>query len=385
MRIVHVSDCFPPRTGGIESQVSDLAAHQVREGHEVHVLTATLGPEGERGGALTVEHGVQVHRLGARIPGGWPVNPLRGRGLLRSRFADLRPDVVHVHTGVLSPFAYDGALLAASQGLATAVTWHCMLDGTVSGLRQLARLARFHPAQVALSAVSGAAAERVERAFGQRVQVVPNGVDVDAWAPSGGAHPPRPDRPLEMVATMRLAPRKRPAPLVELVAAAVPRLAPGSVRLTIIGEGPARPAVEAAIADRGMEEVVRLTGRLPREELQAVYRDADVFLAPAELEAFGIAALEARTAGLAVVARQGTGIGEFVRDGVDGFLVADDREMSEAVVLLARDGDVLADMRRHNALVRPSFDWSDVLAAVEREYDRATGLADGSTTTVGLD
>lgn len=374
MRIVHVSDCFPPRTGGIESQVSDLAAHQVRAGHEVHVLTATLGPDGERGGALTVERGVQVHRLGARIPGGWPVNPLRGRGLLRSRFVDLRPDVVHVHTGVLSPFAYDGALLAAGLGLATAVTWHCMLDGTVSGLRQLARLVRFHPTEVALSAVSSAAAERVTRAFGQPVQVVPNGVDVEAWAPPGGVHAPRPERPLELVATMRLAPRKRPVPLVELVAAAVARLEPGSVRLTIIGDGPARPSVEAAIVAQGMEQIVRLAGRLAREELQALYRDADVFLAPAELEAFGIAALEARTSGLAVVARRGTGIAEFVRDGVDGFLVADDREMSEAVVLLARDADVLADMRRHNALVRPRFGWPDVMAAVEAEYGRATTL-----------
>jgi glycosyltransferase involved in cell wall biosynthesis len=181
-----------------------------------------------------------------------------------------------------------------------------------------------------------------------------------------------------MVATMRLAPRKRPVPLVELVAAAVPRLAPGSVRLTIIGDGPARPAVEAAIAARGMDEVIRLAGRLPREELQAMYRDADVFLAPAELEAFGIAALEARTSGLALVARRGTGIAEFVRDGVDGFLVADDREMSEAVVLLARDAGVLAEMRRHNAFVRPRFDWSDVLTAVETEYGRATALTSNS-------
>ena len=50
MRIVHVSDCFAPRTGGIETQVGDLARHQARAGHEVHVLTATLGDGGERGG-----------------------------------------------------------------------------------------------------------------------------------------------------------------------------------------------------------------------------------------------------------------------------------------------------------------------------------------------
>jgi glycosyltransferase involved in cell wall biosynthesis len=72
------------------------------------------------------------------------------------------------------------------------------------------------------------------------------------------------------------------------------------------------------------------------------------------------------------------GSGRTLADGVDGFLVADDREMSEAVVLLARDSGVLTDMRRHNAAVLPRFDWSDVLAAVEAEYLRATGLVSAS-------
>ena len=52
MRILHVSDCYAPRTGGIESQVRDLARAQVQAGHEVHVLTATVGDEGERGGVV---------------------------------------------------------------------------------------------------------------------------------------------------------------------------------------------------------------------------------------------------------------------------------------------------------------------------------------------
>ncbi|HEY5553464.1 MAG TPA: glycosyltransferase, partial [Cellulomonas sp.] len=90
MRIVHVSDCFPPRTGGIESQVSDLAAQQALAGHEVHVLTATLGAHGERGGAVENARGVQVHRLGTRSPFDLPVNPVQVR-LLRAALDSLQP------------------------------------------------------------------------------------------------------------------------------------------------------------------------------------------------------------------------------------------------------------------------------------------------------
>ena len=49
-----LTDCYPPRLGGIESQVRDLSRELVRAGHEVEVFTATVGPHGERGGETTV-------------------------------------------------------------------------------------------------------------------------------------------------------------------------------------------------------------------------------------------------------------------------------------------------------------------------------------------
>lgn len=373
MRIVHVSDCFAPRTGGIESQVGDLAARQVAQGHEVHVLTATLGEGGERAGVVDVERGVRVHRLGARLPFDLPVNPLTGPRLLSRALADIAPDAVHVHAGVVSPFAYDGVRLSARAGLPTAVTWHCMLDGVVAPLRLGARATRFPAARIALSAVSTAAAEHVRTAFGHRVAVVPNGIDVAAWAPRPSAVPAT-DGPVRLVSTMRLAPRKRAVPLVELVADAADRVGRDRVRLDVIGSGPASAAVEAAVRRRGLDGVVRLRGRLTREQVRDAYDDADVFLAPAELEAFGIAALEARTAGLVVLARTGTGIASFVQDGVDGRLVPSDAAMSDAVVALVEDPALLVRLREHNRRVPPPFDWSDVLAGAEQEYERARSL-----------
>ena len=131
---------------------------------------------------------------------------------------------------------------------------------------------------------------------------------------------------------------------------------------------------QQAVAARGLDGVVRLAGRLTREQVRAAYDHADVFLAPAELEAFGIAALEARTAGLAVVARRGTGIEEFVADGVDGLLVADDAEMTEAVVRLVEDRRLLEGILAHNRSTPPPFGWPRVLAAADAEYARAADL-----------
>jgi len=370
--IVHVSDCYPPRTGGIETQVRDLARAQVAQGHEVHVLTATPGPAGERGGLVQDDDGVRVHRLGARIPFGLPVNPAappRVRALLR----ELRPDVVHVHAGVLSPFAFDGARVAVDAGVPVVVTWHCMLDGTVPALRAAVRRSRWASAPMALSAVSGAAAQRVGEVFDAPVGVVPNGMDLARWAPDATA--PSPAGPLRCVATMRLAPRKRGPALIGVVADAVAQLGPGSLTLDVIGDGPARASMERRVARAGLTDVVRLRGRLERAGVRAAYTQAQVFVAPAVLEAFGIAALEARAAGLVVVAHRATGIAEFVTDGVDGLLVDDDAAMVRALVRLSREPALLARLQARARADRPTHDWALTLEAAQREYVRAAELA----------
>ena len=373
MRIFHISDCYAPRTGGIESQVRDLARAQASGGHEVHVLTATLGSDGARGGVVQLDDGVQVHRLGARMPFDLPVNP-GGPALVRRLIAVLRPDVVHVHAGVLSPFAYDGARTALTAGAPLAITWHCMLDGAVPALSAAVRHTRWATAPVALSAVSSAAAERVHEAFGAPVATVPNGMDLARWAPSPGTEPGG-TPPLRCVATMRLAPRKRAGALVGMIEDAMTQLDPGLLRLDLIGDGPARAALERSVVRRGLQDVVTLRGRLDRDQIAETYRDAQVFLAPAVLEAFGIAALEARAAGLVVVARRGTGIAEFVTHDRDGLLVDDDAAMVRAIVRLARDAELLRRLRREALARRPRFDWSTALAAAEAEYARARTLA----------
>jgi glycosyltransferase involved in cell wall biosynthesis len=375
VRVVHVSDCYPPRTGGIESQVGDLAARQAADGDEVHVFTATPGEDGSHGGQVEERDGVLVHRMGTRLPFDLPVNPVQGPRLLRSGFGDVAPDVVHVHAGMVSPFAFDGARLALAQGLPLVITWHCMLDGMVPALRLGARSTSWNRVPAALTAVSAAAAHRVAEVFDAPVEVLPNGLDMAAWSPSEVSDRSGEHGPLRLVATMRMAPRKRAVPLVQVVAEAARLLPPDRLRLTMVGAGPSLGRVRSAVADLGLEQQVELTGRLDRAAVHSRYAGADVFLAPAELEAFGIAALEARAAGLVVIGRTGTGLAEFVEDGVDGLLVADDHEMAAAIVRLARDAGLLARLKAHNRAVVPAFGWGDVLAAARAQYDRAATIA----------
>ena len=376
MRIAHLSDCYLPRLGGIEMQVHDLAVRQRVAGHEVEVLTATPDA-GHEPAACGADDPVPVHRLTANLPWELPVHPRAGRAVLevlqRGGY-----DVAHVHAGVVSPFAYAAAPAAVRAGVPTVVTVHCMWGPLTPAFRLLDRAVRWSSWPVVLSAVSDAAAVAIRGIVGPGVEVgvLPNGIDPADWY----VDPlPRDPDEVHLVAVMRLAPRKRPLQLLRMLRA-VRELVPAPVRLraTVLGEGPARASLERYLRRHGMTGWVHLPGRCTREQIRQVYRRADVFVAPANLESFGIAALEARCAGLPVVAKAHSGIRDFVVHGQEGLLAATDAEMVDALVRLSRSPGLRGEITRHNRAVPPKTTWQDVLDVTEAAYKRAgTLLAPG--------
>ena len=370
LRIAHLTATFPPYPGGAGNTAFRFAREQSARGHHVEVFTATPGTHGERHGATEVVDGITVHRMALRLPWDLPVNPLAPL-TMRDRLATF--DVVHVHMGVVSPFAVDAAFLTRRIGLPTAMTWHCMLDRFATVVSALGVVRRWAAGGMAMSAVSDVAAAPLRRVLGDAgsVSVLPNGIDVEAWRPQG----PRPDDGVvRFVTAMRLANRKRPVPLMRVMRQ-VRALVPASreIALEVLGEGPDRGSVERYLAEHGMASWVSLPGRVPRTSVRDRYASADVYISPARLESFGIAALEARTSGLPVVARSGSGVGEFVTDGVNGFLADDDGSMGAALARLASDDTLRERMRAHNLHQAPAQDWPRVAELAEAEYLRAVG------------
>lgn len=354
-RIAHVSDVFLPRLGGIETHVDDLVRHQRVMGLEAVVLTPSRGD------------GVDpawVHRVTAA----------------EARRTVTQYDVIHVHVSMFSPFGIGVARAAVRAGVPVLVTVHSMWTG-LGGVVRLAALAGLRRWPVAWSAVSHAAAETFARTLGGvDVAVLPNAVDVGAWrqprpADSGGGPPTRTPGTVTIISVMRLMPRKRPVQMLRMFEQ-VRRLTGDDVRLVIVGDGPLRARVERHVRRRGLGEHVRVTGRLPRREVLDELASASVYLAPAPKESFGIAALEARCAGLPVVASRHSGVGEFVRDRVDGILVDGDAEMVAALADLVRDPSLRERIATHNRVVAPGFDWAVVLDRTAGLYELAAERTD---------
>jgi glycosyltransferase involved in cell wall biosynthesis len=93
------------------------------------------------------------------------------------------------------------------------------------------------------------------------------------------------------------------------------------------------------------------------------------------LESFGIAALEARTVGLPVVGRRGSGVEEFVKDGLNGYLAANDETMASCIARLVTDNELRGSMTAYNRGTQPEQSWGRILDGAEAEYRRAIALA----------
>jgi glycosyltransferase involved in cell wall biosynthesis len=341
-----VTDVFLPRLGGIETHVNDLVRQQRARGLDAVVLTPTRSDDdGSDPG--------WVHRV--------PVAEAR------ALIGDF--DVVHVHLSMLSVYGLGVARGAMAQGVPTLLTVHSMWAG-VGGVVRLAAAAALRRWPVAWSAVSHAAAETFRRSLGGvEVAVLTNALDTAAWSTRPDEHArSADDGPVTIVSVMRLMPRKRPLQLLRIFRRAAALVPSRDLRLVIVGGGPLARRLARRVERYGLADRVRLTGRIPRGDILSELAAAHLYVAPAPKESFGIAALEARCAGLPVVASRRSGVVEFIRDRVDGLLVDGDEQMAVAIAELAADPHLRGRITAHNRRVRPPFDWPTVLDRTDELY-----------------
>lgn len=363
MKIAHVSDCYLPRAGGIERQVHQLATRQWARGDHVEVITSS-GEAGQDDGT------VRVHRPSSRPRN---LNGIRYSSSLSGRDAAIHGgfDLLHIHVSTWSPLSYLTLAAATKAGIPTVVTVHSLWSYAEPLFRWADRLVGWANWPAVWSAVSLPAAQPLQRALGfdARVAILPNGIDAEAWRNHGG--PRHPNR--VVIATVgRLAERKRPRQLLSIVRRAR-EMVPATVRieLVVVGDGPLRQALQRTIHRHNMFDWASLLGPASHERIRELYEDVDIYVAPAKLESFGIAALEARCAGLPVVAYARSGIASFIRDGQEGLLTNDDREMAAAIAHLANNQSARAQIRHHNLSTNPPVSWAAVLQQCDLLYDDA--------------
>jgi glycosyltransferase involved in cell wall biosynthesis len=227
--------------------------------------------------------------------------------------------------------------------------------------------------QAEFSAVSNRVARDVQPfALGKKMQCLPNGMDVDFWRATPRSSTRSTDA-TRLISVMRLNAKKRPLVLVAMMRR-LRGLVQERVELRIVGDGPLRSRVQRAIRRARLSADIELLGHQSRERIRELFAESDVFVLPTVRESFGLAALEARCAGLPVVAMRDSGVAEFVRHGAHGGLAASDRELADIVADLVNQPEKRATFAARSRLEVPPFDWTRVVEEHLLAYQRAIAL-----------
>ncbi len=363
LKIALICDWYLPRVGGLEMHLRDLAHGLMQNGHEVHVVTPTPGSK--------VTEEIRVHRLKAPMfPYFHFVWTRKAFKKMAAIFREEKFDLVHCHSSIVTPAAYGGAYIAQKMGVPTVITCHSLLKYFKPVFVALDFYYKWTRWPIIFSAVSEVAASYIRRwSGGNPVHLLPNGVDPSEWAVI-----PESKNPDEVwiVSVMRLNRKKRPLPLIKMIAQVMARL-PKHIQLKVkvAGGGPERGEMEKLISRLALGKTVELLGVQTREEIRALYAKTDIAVLPTIHESFGLSVLEARCAGLPIVAMNNSGIQEIIHNGREGLLAHTDEEMVEHLVQLVTDPQLRTSIARHNRETTPPHDWKSVLSLHEELYQKA--------------
>jgi glycosyltransferase involved in cell wall biosynthesis len=369
VRIAIVCDWYAPRLGGIESQLAELSARLVAAGHEVHVVTPTVAASSDVGPVV-------VHRIDTpRAPRfGFLCTPGGVRAIGRV-LADGAFDVVHSHVSIISPAAFAGGAHAHRLDLPSVVTFHSYIPATRAFMRAVAMVTGSRRWKATFTAVSRKVAHEVAPISPRPIEILPNGIDAKFWRASTSAT--RIEDRISLVSVLRLNRKKRPRVLLDVASTLRARIGT-RFRLTIAGDGPLLQSLRREIERRQLGDIVQLVGRVSREQLRDLYQSADVFVLPTIRESFGLAALEAKTAGLPVVAMRDSAVAEQVEHGVNGLLATSDADLASCVKRLIDDSGLRESIGLVNRTSPVANDWAVVIERHLEVYAGAREEADPS-------
>ncbi|MFF8427256.1 MULTISPECIES: glycosyltransferase family 4 protein [unclassified Streptomyces] len=337
MRVVIVTESFPPDVNGVAHCALQTARHLVDRGHHPLVVAPATAP-GTKADVLEAPCPV-VRVPSLPLPGYPQVRVALPSRRLAAAFTEHRPDVVHL----ASPFVLGvrGMAAAARFGIPAVAVYQTDLAGyarTYMGAGEAAawrRIRSVHSAADRTLAPSSAALHDLETHGVPRVRLWPRGVDTVRF---------RPEHRDEAL-------RRELAPNGELIVGYVGRLAPEKqvellagvcglegVRVVIVGDGPSRAHLDEALP--GAVFLGRRTG----DELARIFASLDLFVHTGPFETFCQTVQEAMASGVPVVAPAAGGPLDLVAHGRTGLLVPprDANAVTEAVRTLTADPNLLA-------------------------------------------
>jgi len=381
MRIMIVTDQYPPMVGGVPTVTRSLATDFANRGHQVWVVAPSYGSRDVR----RLENKVRVYRFSSfelptyedlRIPF-LPFVPLRN--LIKKS----DPDIIHIHSPVV--LGNIAQLLAGGLRKPVIATNHYLpinmsrsltsdpLIGKHFSNVSYTYLVHFYnrceyvtaPTQTALNLL-------YKHGLHAPTRAISNGIDLKKFTPGPSDPHIRQrfnlplDRPLALHVN-RLFEEKR----IDVLLDAVPKLK-SDTQIALVGTGPAESELRAQVDRLGINDRVSFLGYVRDADLLLLRRCSDLFTIPSEADLQSLATMEAMACGLPVIAANSYALPELVHHEKNGFLfqAGNADELAHAIDILVGDGELRKGMGEESLKIIQKHDRTEVLNQWEELYRR---------------
>ena len=342
MRILVLIHEFPPVGGGGGRVAEDICSKLARRGHEIKVLTTHikgLPYEEERNGFQVIRFGsLRMEAYRASFIS-MALYVLAGLWVGFRLIGSFKPEMIHAHFAV--PAGALAWILSRVTGIPYVLTVH--LGDVPGGVPEktdewfrwiypftpnIWRNAR------EIVAVSEFTRQLALKKYKEKIQVVPNGVDLTNLIPSQIFlnDPPR------IVFAGRFMEQKNPLQFVQTLN----ELKELKWQCVMIGDGPLMKDVRCAIEEFGLQDRFQLTGWIDPQDVLTWFDKSDILFMPSRSEGLPVVGVQALAKGLAIVASRVGGFVDLVEDDKNGYLVQE-AEASKFSTLLS---GLLADSQR---------------------------------------
>ena len=347
---------LPPPGGGMANQTRQLAALLAAQGIDVRVV-----------------------RTNAPYRPAWigHLRGLRAPCRLAAYLSDLagvsrKVDVLHV----MANSGWSWHLSAAPAILAGAARHIPVIVNYRGGLARefLARRSGVVRATLRLARAVVVPSRFLQRVFAEHgvgAEIIPNIVDLEMFHPAVAV----PHEGVHIVVARNL--ERIYGIDVALRAAAILKNELSEFRLSIAGEGPARPALEQLTEELGLSSMVHFTGALDVPSIAALYRSADIVLNPSRADNTPNSLLEAAASGVPIVSTDVGGIPDLVEHRRSAWLVPseDPHAMVEGIQRLLSDPSLADQLRTNGLALARSCSWPVVRPQWFDLYQRAAEQA----------
>jgi glycosyltransferase involved in cell wall biosynthesis len=298
--------------GGPAHNVSILSGRLDERGYETLLVAGRVGPGEASADHLAHERKATLRMLETLTPEIRPWSDLRALVSLIRIIRRFRPAIVHTHT---AKAGFVGRLAAAVAVRPRPLIVHTYHGHVLSGYFGRAKTAlyrgleqlcgRFSDALIGVSdqTVDELVAFRI--APREKFRTIPLGLDLDPFA---ALPAPSPADEVAVTVTGRLVPIKRVDLALDAVARA--RGEGARLRLTVVGDGELRPALEEQARTLGLGDAVRFAGFRP--DMPGVVGKTDIALLTSDNEGTPVALIEAAAGGRPAVATEVGGVAAVV-------------------------------------------------------------------------